>query len=221
MLVPEVSQGAYGELGEVRKACSEAIATLGESTDLVVIGAGRASRNHPSDAWGTFAGFGVDVRAGSPGTGGQGRASLPPTLTLGAWLLETQLNRRPKRYVEISQHDGGAEWHAVADTLVKTYDSGLGLLVVGCGSACRSDKAPGAYDDRADGFDAAVAKALGEGDVNGLLDLDDDLAAQLMVDGLPVWKTAAYVWLRGRTPKPRLLANEAPYGVGYLVAAWT
>jgi hypothetical protein len=216
MLVPEVSQGAYVELGAVSKACAEAIATLGEAHDVVVIGPGQFSRNHPSDAAGTFAGFGVDVRAG-----GTGPTTLPPTLTLAAWLLETHLGRQPKRYVEIAASDGFLMWDAIGEALATTYENDLGILVVGGGSACRTEKAPGAYDDRADRFDANVAQALSEGDVNGLLDLDDDLAMHLKADGLPVWKTAAFAWLRSREPKPRLLTNESPYGVGYFVATWT
>jgi hypothetical protein len=42
---------------------------------------------------------------------------------------------------------------------------------------------------------------------------------RLLAAGVPVWRTVGAL-LAGRDVTARLLADEAPYGVGYLVAAW-
>lgn len=91
------------------------------------------------------------------------------------------------------------------------------LLVVGDGSAKRSEKAPGHLDPRAEAFDHAVAKALDTGDRQALLDLDPDLAGELWVGGLDAWRAAAAV------PGPwdaTVSYAQAPHGVGYVVATW-
>jgi argininosuccinate lyase len=96
----------------------------------------------------------------------------------------------------------------------------LGLLVVGDGSARRSAQAPGYVDPRAAGFDAAVAAALATGDAAALRDLDPARGAELLAGGVPAWRVAGHA-AAGVEFDAELLRDEAPYGVGYLVAAWT
>ncbi|HEY5185852.1 MAG TPA: hypothetical protein VIM19_13305, partial [Actinomycetes bacterium] len=82
-------------------------------------------------------------------------------------------------------------------------------------------KAPGALDERAGAFEAAVADALGTADRGALAGLDAGLAAALMVSGRAPWQVAAAAWTEPQPPVGRLLAHTQPYGVGYLVATWT
>jgi len=56
--------------------------------------------------------------------------------------------------------------------------------VVADGSARRTEKAPGHLDDRAEGFDAQVEKALAAGDPELLKALDVNLAEALLVGGM-------------------------------------
>jgi hypothetical protein len=96
----------------------------------------------------------------------------------------------------------------------------VALLVMGDASACRSVKAPGYLDERAEPFDAQVARALGAADTAALAALDPGLARELKVSGRAPWQllagAAEHAGLSGA-----LLYDEAPYGVGYLVATWS
>ncbi len=93
------------------------------------------------------------------------------------------------------------------------------VLLVADGSARRQEVGgPGLYDARAAGFDQVVADALAAGDTAALAALDDVLAADLLVNGLP-----GFHWLGG-LPEPVTTALDwsgAPYGVGWFVATWT
>ena len=101
-------------------------------------------------------------------------------------------------------------------------DQRVALLVLGDGSACRSEKAPGYFDARAEPFDAGVARALADADAQALLDLDADLAGQLQCAGRAPWQVlAGGVRPDGRSWQGRLHYDEAPYGVAYFVATWS
>ncbi|MFA7266703.1 MAG: hypothetical protein WC054_10360 [Candidatus Nanopelagicales bacterium] len=95
------------------------------------------------------------------------------------------------------------------------------LLVMGDGSACRTQKAPGYFDERAEPFDDALAQHLAEADAAKLTALDQDLAAELLVAGRVTWPIAASVvnadarrWIGD------LSFRDDPYGVSYFVALW-
>ena len=75
-------------------------------------------------------------------------------------------------------------------------------------------------DARAAGFDAAAAQAMADGDAAALAALDPELAEQLWCGGARVWRAVGAA-LDGRTVDAELVADEAPYGVGYLVASST
>ncbi|MFD9337351.1 hypothetical protein ACFWBF_23540 [Streptomyces sp. NPDC060028] len=223
MLVPEVAAGAAAELGAARTACSDALAVLAASRPdlLVVVGAADPEHrgSYPQGARGNFHGFGVgaDVQLGQ---GEEGPRLLPPSLAVGAWLL------------------GRAGWGAapveglgVEDALetARCLDAGrelaarddrVALLVMGDGSACRTLKAPGYLDERAAAFDAAAGRALGAADVPALTALDPGLASELMAAGRAPWQVLAGA-AEGAGLAGRLLFEDAPYGVGYFVAAWS
>jgi hypothetical protein len=92
---------------------------------------------------------------------------------------------------------------------------------MGDGSACRGVKAPGYDDPRADGYDAAVARALATADAGALLGLDPVLSDQLRVAGRAPWQVlAGAATATGGRWRGELTYDAAPYGVGYFVASW-
>jgi hypothetical protein len=96
-------------------------------------------------------------------------------------------------------------------------DAAGGVLVVANGTAKRTERAPGAFDDRAAAFDDAVEHALRHGDMTPLRDLDAGLAEQLWVTDWPALSTLADL-LGG----PMELAySDDPYGVQYWVGRAT
>jgi len=93
------------------------------------------------------------------------------------------------------------------------------LLVMGDGSACRTLKAPGYLDERAEPFDAAVSAALANADAGALAALDRTLATELLVAGWVPWQVAAVV-AGDRDWRPVMLETADPFGVFYPVAVW-
>lgn len=229
LLVPEVAAGAAAELDGARTACSDALAVLAASRPglLLVVGAAEAGRAgpYPQGARGDFHAFGVDVgvRLGEgvgEGDGADdGARPLPPTLAVGAWLLDHARWGAPVEGLAVAESlkteaalRAGRELAARADRVA--------LLVMGDGSACRTVKAPGYLDERAEGFDAAAAAALGAADTAALAALDATLAAELKAAGRAPWQVLAGA-AQGAGLDGRLLYEDAPYGVGYFVAAWS
>jgi hypothetical protein len=205
LLVPELAAGAAGELDPLRAACREAVRRLlaARPDEVVVIGTGSGGGRFPPGTTGTLAGYGVPVTASLPG-GPPQPGALPLPLTLGAWLLAGTGVPCPGVAV-----DGDAA--ALPDAPA--------YLVVGDGSARRSERAPGYVDPRAEPFDAGVAAALAAGDAAALRDLDPALGADLLAAGVPAWRAVGYA-LAGRRYEADLLYDADPYGVGYFVAFW-
>ncbi|HUR73215.1 MAG TPA: hypothetical protein VMZ00_03010 [Sporichthya sp.] len=211
LLIPEVAAGAAKELDDLRAACDTAIrAGLAAGPERVVlVGAGRYTHPWPPDAADALADFGMPKPAGD----------LPLSLTVGRWLLER------------AGWNGPRELHSIAANADVTECAALGarfaagptalLLVLGDASARRSVGAPGHLDERAEPFDAGVAAALAAADLDALLKLDAELAADLLVAGRPAWQVlAGAVQAAGGAWAGTLHHDAAPYGVGYLVASW-
>lgn len=98
----------------------------------------------------------------------------------------------------------------------------LALLVCGDGSACRTPKAPGYFDPRAEAFDAASAQALAAADPAALLALDAALAEELLCAGRAPWQVLAGAAAAGtRQWRGEVRYEAAPYGVAYFVATWS
>ncbi|MPY59346.1 class III extradiol dioxygenase subunit B-like domain-containing protein [Streptomyces spongiae] len=241
LLVPEVAAGAAPEMDAARAACTDALGVLAAARPdrLVVVGpAGGTGRGpHPEGTPGSFRGFGVDVEV-RLGRGERGASStgqeLPPSLAVAAWLLaRTDWTDAPVEGLGVGESletercvEAGREI-AAPD---QAPDQRVALLVMGDASACRTLKAPGYLDERAAGFDAEAARALGSADVPALKALDCDLARELKVSGRAPWQVLAGAAehtdldgsvLDGSLLDGSLLYDEAPYGVGYLVAAWS
>ena len=96
--------------------------------------------------------------------------------------------------------------------------SGQGaVLVVANGSACRTEKAPGHLDERAEGFDATIEKALRGAPPDDALALAEGFATDLWCHDLPElqWLVRAVEGARGG-----LTHTEATHGVAWWVGAW-
>jgi hypothetical protein len=205
LLVPQVAAGAAPELAHLRAACDTAVGrVLAHPVDAVVVLGSGPPRSYPHGSAGSFDGFGVPVRVALGDDLGESSV-LPLPLCVGAWLL----TRSRCAVVTAGVTVDGAGWSSPAVD--------VGVLVVADGSACRSEKAPGAFDPRAEAFDGTVAAALAAADGSALVGLDAGLAAQLSCSGVPALQAL------GALDGPwsgELLYDEAPYGVGYFVATW-
>lgn len=226
LLVPEVAAGAASELDAARAACSDALAVLAAARPdrLVVVGPAEESGRgpHPEGGHGSFRGFGVDldVRLGRGGEAPSSPRSLPPSLAVAAWLLErTGWSAAPVEGLGVGEPLAAGRCVETGRGIAAAAGR-VALLAMGDASACRTLKAPGYLDERAAPFDAEVARALGAADVAALKALDPELAYALKASGRAPWQVlAGAAEAAGLTGT--LLYEEAPYGVGYVVAAWS
>ncbi|MGY1654029.1 hypothetical protein [Geodermatophilus sp. SYSU D01119] len=211
LLLPRVAGRAAADTAPLRAACAAAVdALLAAGPEVVVLVAPDAEGRYGPGDGGDLRGFGVDVEVPLSGGARPGGRRTPPGLTVGAWLLDE------------AGHAGarvGAGPQELAAVLAG-LPGPAAVLAMGDGSARRSVKAPGHLDEAAAPFDAAVAAALAAGDAAALAALDPAEGQRLMAAGVPVWRAVGAV-LTGRDVEARLLADEAPFGVGYLVASWT
>jgi hypothetical protein len=97
-----------------------------------------------------------------------------------------------------------------------TDDPG-GVLVVGNGSAKRTERAPGHFDPRAEGFDVALRVALLAPDPAALAAIDGALAEELWAD---VAGLRALGGLLATGHRAKVEYDDAPYGVQYWVVHW-
>lgn len=128
---------------------------------------------------------------------------------------------------------GDAEWHPLrpdsttaerteaADNLVGTPDRSA-LLVMADGTASRTVKAPGYFDQRAVDVDETLVRALRDGDYEQLTRFDDGLADELRMQGVPALHVlgAAVRTAAPRSVLPVVSYVDAPFGVLYVVATW-
>ncbi|MGW5652830.1 class III extradiol dioxygenase subunit B-like domain-containing protein [Streptomyces humi] len=233
LLVPEVAAGAAPELDTARAACADALGVLAAARPDLLLVVGPAERPgrgvFPQGSRGTFRGYGVGIDvhlgAGPPagartGDGVAGERELPGSLAVGAWLLERA------GWAGAPVEALGVGEPLEADRCVATGRELAGraarvaMLVMGDASACRTLKAPGYLDERAAPFDAEAARALGTADLAAIKDLDTGLAFRLKASGRAPWQVLAGA-AEGAGLAGALLYDDAPYGVGYLVATWS
>ncbi|MGI8679726.1 MAG: hypothetical protein ACR2LX_13795 [Jatrophihabitans sp.] len=227
VLVPEVAGTAASELDALRGACRTAIQRVSvPGVRIVVVGSGDRNAAFPANARGSLHGYGVPIEV-PLGSEEPGLLDLPLSLTIGAWLLRDALGPNSGA-IGRSVRPEGPDLPPFHD------DVPTALLVMGDGSARRSEKAPGYLDRRAAGFDAGIASALACGDGSELHDVYDagsgqliriddshtSLGCQLLASGIHVWAAAASL-IEAQFWDAELLYDAAPYGVGYFVAAWT
>jgi hypothetical protein len=212
LLPPVVAGGAAAETESLRAACADAVAALlaGGPEVVVVVGSGAEPgvRFGPGDG-GDLRGYGVDLEVAFSGGLCPGGRRLPLAHTIGAWLLDeaghagTRLGVGPQ---DLAAALAGLPGH-------------IGVLAMGDGSARRTLKGPGYLDEAAAPFDAAVSVALAAGDAMALAALDTDEGERLLAAGVPTWRAVGAV-CTGRNVTARLRFDDAPFGVGYLVADW-
>ena len=238
LLVPELAGVAAPELDNVRAACREALATVVAAADLaLVVGDGPVWGVPEPSAPGSFAPYGVDRQVTLPAALTEldlpelptpaRLPDLPLSLAVAAHLL-TGLDPAPARLfaatVPTSLGPGAAA--AIGRALAAAGNGSaaggpVGLVVMADLSACRTEQAPGAFRAEAADFDASVAEALRTGKPARLLDLDPALAADLMVAGRVPLQVLAGAFESEPAVHGRVLYEDAPYGVGYLVALLT
>lgn len=215
VLVPEVAQGFSPDLDTLRASCDTAVGRLytAGADEVLIVGAG-AEQGADIVSQGGFGAYGVDVAVDGRWEFAAPNA-VPMTLPflIAAWLLRdwpTEPVRRPLMVAE-----RGRTVPLVESTARQA------MLVLGDGSASRTPQAPGHFDERAEPYDAAVARALATADTGALAALDPVLSRELHVAGLPAWKVLAdAAAASGVEYDADLLYDEAPYGVGYFVATW-
>ncbi|WP_031508752.1 class III extradiol dioxygenase subunit B-like domain-containing protein [Streptomyces megasporus] len=223
LLVPEIAGGAAHEMDDARAACYDAVAVLAAARPdrLYVVGPADPSGRggHPQGAVGSFRPFGVDLEV-RLGRGEPADRPLPPSLAVGAWLLErTGWDSAPVEGLGVEESSPREHCAATGRELAGGAER-VALLVMGDGTNCRTEKAPGHLDERAAPFDAAVARALEAADTEALSALDEGLARRLGASGRAGWQVLAGA-AEGAGLAGRLLYDRAPYGVGYLVACWS
>ncbi|MEV5825313.1 class III extradiol dioxygenase subunit B-like domain-containing protein [Spirillospora sp. NPDC052242] len=230
LLVPAMAGGAAPELDGLRAACDEAVGRLAAARPdvLVVVGGAPDTAAYGDGAYATLRPYGLPWT--SPEVPEEGGAPLPLSLTIGRWLVERAAGTDARgteaggtdarvRYRSVVFDAPPGECLALGRELAGSAER-VALLVMGDGSACRSEKAPGYLDERAGPYDEAVARALGKADAAALAALDPGTSRELRAAGRAAWQVLAGAAAAGRFTG-ELLADEAPYGVGYLVASWT
>ncbi|HEY9391553.1 MAG TPA: class III extradiol dioxygenase subunit B-like domain-containing protein [Mycobacteriales bacterium] len=220
LLVPQVASGAAGELDQLRDLCDEVVTSLvraGPDLVLVLGGGERAARWSDGDG-GSLAGFGLDVLVPLRGPVRPGRDRMPLSLTVGAWLLGRSNHSGERLGFSVpddADDEDLAAWAGQIDDLADR----LAVLVMGDGSARRTEHSPGYLDERAVPFDKQVAAGMAAGDPSALRCLDPTLGTALLAAGTAPWRLAG--WLGGDERfDAEVLYHDAPYGVGYLVARW-
>jgi hypothetical protein len=179
---------------------------------VIALGSAANARCHPPGAAGSFAGYGVDLAVRLPGPVRTEGSDLPLPLAVAAWLLAESGWTADVLGVSCDPSGALPAWDGAATARE-------GLLVMGDGSARRSEKAPGWLDDRAAPYDAAVSAALASGDPSRLA-ADLTLGHELLAAGAPAWTAAARL-LAGGQWDAHLSYDDAPFGVGYFVATWS
>lgn len=212
LLLPAVSGAPGAALTGLRAAACAAVSTLLAASPAVVLVVGDGPGGPPSgpgDA-GDLRGFGVDLEVPFAGPAVPGGRRVPLPHLVGAWLLD-EVGHTGAR---LGVGPGGLA------AALATTSGPVGVLAMGDGSARRTEKAPGALDPDAGPFDAAVAAALAAGDVAALAGLDPVAGERLLAAGVPVWRSVGAA-LAGRSFSAEVGYDDAPFGVGYLVATWT
>ena len=220
LLNPDVAAGAAFELDDLRVACSAAIAALlaAEPSEIVIVGLAPRTGPYPVDAQASFSGFGV-------GSDSAAVSVLPAALSVGRWVLESAAAvsdaaaPMPTQCFGVTRQDSSQRCADLGRALADRSDR-VGVLVVGDGSACRSPKAPGAFDSRASDFDDIWLQALDSVDVVALADVDLALSEQLLVAGRAPWQVAAAMIPDAAEWVGDLTFRDDPYGVMYAVATW-
>jgi hypothetical protein len=200
---------------ELRQACLEVTRRLlhGGPEAVAVVGAAQQTRAWPDDSTLDLASFapGATLTAGTPG--------LPAALGLGARLLDQARYSGRRILRAIGQDEPAASCVELGAQLGQSAER-IALLVMADGSARRGRRAPGHLDERSAGFDAEIERAVRAGDFSALASVDPELARELMATGRPAWQVLSGA-LRAVRPAVEVVYADDPFGVAYLVAAFS
>lgn len=202
LLVPELASGAAADLDGLRNRCMAAVDALGDYDVLYVVGADSQPHATSFAPWGA----GVPVDVPEP---------LPLAVLVGAWLTRG----RTRSFVAVDPALDGEECAALGAELAASADN-VAMLVMGDGSARHDVKGPGYVDPRATEFDGGIRHTFAIADWNAIASLDVALAGELLVAGRAPWQVLAGAATADSTATIEA-TFEAPYGVGYHLAAWT
>ena len=203
LLVPELGVGLGAEIEELRDRCASVVRRLAQAQPDVtfVVGTGGGLVGTSFAPWG--AAVAVDVPE-----------PLPLPLLVGGYLTRGT----PRSFAVVDPATGPQDCAAFGAELASAADR-VAMLVMGDGSACHDEKAPGYIDGRAPDWDKSVHAALAVADSQALLRLDPDLADELLCAGRPAWQVLA-----GAAHDTAVDTVDAsllvPFGVGYHVAYW-
>ena len=210
LIVSELT-GGDDVLPDLRRSCAEATGRLVQARpDLVaVVGPDTETRRWDPRSP-------LDLSIFAPALGRTGDPALPPAIGLGAFLLDQAGYQGPRILQAVAEHESVASCAELGGMIGRSA-ARVGLLAMGDGSARRSRRAPGHFDERAAEFDAGAERALSRGDLDALLAISPALARELMATGRPAWQVLAGA-VRPATPATEVLYADAPFGVSYMVA---
>jgi len=222
VLLPGLT-GRTDAVPALRRACAAALrALLASSPDeVVLLGEAAPGGEHRVTADLGLHRFGVGAGTGASATGARAtppRAGVPLPFVVGSALLDAAGWHGPRRWIAVPP--ASVELAAAAGGRLASGPVRTAVLALGDGSACRTPKAPGHLDDRAEAFDRALLVAM-SGDLPSLLEVDPDLASQLWMQGLAAWQAlAGAVPVRRQGQGMDVLWEGDPFGVQYVVALW-
>ena len=237
LLVPELAGAAAAELDPLRAACRAALrAVVHASATTVLVGDGPVWGVPEPGAPGSFRPYGANVEVTLPPVLDLEPSGLPPparladlplSLAVAAYLL-AGLDPPPAQLfaAAVPASLGAGAAAAIGGALTAALEGadpggGVGFVAMGDLSACRTERAPGGFRPEAAGFDASVAEAFRAERPEQLLELDPAEAVDLLVAGRVPLQVLAGA-LPGRAGlHGRVLYEDAPYGVGYLVGLLT
>ena len=205
-----------GLLDDVRAASIELLSEfLPDTQQIIAIGSADQTVWFDEGGVGTSRGLGgiADYAIGS------GTQELPLSLTVAAFALSAAGADQPTVALSVGKQTSNADRALLAQEVAeRAAELPTLLLVVGDGSATRTEKAPGYIQPDALNFDSVVSAAIAAADFQTLVEIPQEQADRLWCQGLPAWQVAAFA---GQELKQgELVLETAPFGVNYLVASW-
>lgn len=202
LLEPSVAGRAAFELDPLRESLSEATSSLIASTDEVVIIATESADKAVA--------FIV-----------QGQQDQQTTVV--KLLADPPFSQS----VRVNPDSSKGELKAIDEVTkeLKALDSStkrVGVIVLGDGSAKRTEKAPGFVDHRAVAFDNRLSEIFHSAQLSELSELDFALARELWVWGIDPWMAIGkFVSQSGAQFSLENYFDTDPYGVEYFVAGFS
>lgn len=217
VMVPELAASAATETADLRAAAVSAVSAL--PSRWIGVGVAAVDSVAGTDAVGTFAGYGAEVRVGLSDAAleaGHPPAQLPLCVLITAWLRGLAgpgISAQVRAYRGDHDLDAALARGRQLRAEIERADDPVGVLVVADGAHTLSRAAPGGYDPDSIPVQEALDDALASGDGAALTRLPDGIIGRV-----------AYEVLAGLAePAPHSaveLYRGSPYGVGYFVGVW-